>query len=560
MKISRELRNRIVITIALLILVQIISHIPIPVLNLRFIPLSLYETSNFSIYFKFDLFSISALGLLPYLAASILVMTIFYLLRFKKALDEYKYQLHRYTMIITAILIIVQSSILIRYYQNIDALSHGFVSLQDSGILFHLSVFISLLGGTIILIWIAHLITEYGIGNGVVLVIGLTLFTRWIPAFFEVLLQALIESRLRYSIYVDFSYLAVLIFIIIVFLLSNWTFEIKQHNAQQSNQSFLLKFPLLLIGVFPLFLLQNIMFFLGQFGINLFKLSIVSLVIQAIMIISLSFLFVLINYQPDRLQQLNSRFFPKAGIIDRLAFDKLLIRIFFVYAILTLSIWVISLILQAWLKDAVLLHNFIIVSISIYLLIIVAIILDVYSQIKTHREMYSIYSLPEKENDLEASFCEECNKRVKSDAERCHACGANFIAELNCSLHNEMTAGYCCVVCSKPICDECAIYIKGRYYCTDHQSVEVREGWAKIYAATTFVEANFIEEFLKGNGITSKIFSNVMGSNYGAIKLWQLTPVIPFMAARWLGGGEIKVFVPAEDFKRSSKLLEEHVE
>jgi RNA polymerase subunit RPABC4/transcription elongation factor Spt4 len=190
------------------------------------------------------------------------------------------------------------------------------------------------------------------------------------------------------------------------------------------------------------------------------------------------------------------------------------------------------------------------------LFVLIAIIIDVYYQINAHREMQILYSAPGEET--EPLFCEECNKKVTSDDEYCRTCGANFIGEVKCSHHPERAADYRCVVCSKPLCNECSTLIMGSHRCANHQSVEFREGWTKVHAATTFVEAQLLEEFFKENNVNSKCLSNVMGSNYGVIKLWQLTPVIPFMVARWLGGGEIKIFVPATDYNRSVKLLNEH--
>ena len=111
-------------------------------------------------------FSVNALGITPYLAASMLVMTIFYLFRFKKGLDEQKYPLHLYTILLTIIWIIFQSSGLIQYYENIYFSMHGVNLIGISGFIFKIGIVMSLIGATLILVWIAHLITNYGIGNG----------------------------------------------------------------------------------------------------------------------------------------------------------------------------------------------------------------------------------------------------------------------------------------------------------------------------------------------------------------------------------------------------------
>ncbi len=553
---SNELRNRIIITIELLILVQIISFIPIPGVNVKWIYTQFDEQFSLFLIQKLRQFSITALGILPYLAASMLVMTVFYLLRFKRGLDEHKYRLHLYTIILTIIWIIVQSRGLIRYSEYINTTSVDTDLFGISGFIFKIGVVISLLGGTLILVWIAHLITNFGIGNGLILIIGLGLLNRWLPAFLNLLKNVQQIFNQKFSLFFILVDLIILIVIIVSLLLANWDYELKLSNGQQSNRSFLTKFPLLLIGVFPIFFLPNFKLIFGSLIMNWRHFSPISLIINAIIIVFLTLILILVVYQPKRLQQLKSRFFPESASDNTSAFDKKLIRIFILYILLMLLVWGVSLILQIWFKDSFKLNDYVFLSRLVYLFIIIAIIIDVYYQIKTHHEMYKFYTVSE--NDGEPLFCEECNEQVASDDKYCRYCGANFVEGAKCVYHPEKPAEYQCVVCSKPLCTECSISIKKSHRCADHEFVEIREGWSKIQIAATFVEAQFIQEILKNNDITSMIFSNVMGSNYGAIKLWQLTPVIPFMVARWLGGGEIKIFVPAEDYQRSLNLLKKY--
>ena len=170
------------------------------------------------------------------------------------------------------------------------------------------------------------------------------------------------------------------------------------------------------------------------------------------------------------------------------------------------------------------------------------------------------FALAKSDSDNDTYFCENCSGTVLQSDKFCRNCCTAFVEEVKCSNHSEKVAEYFCVVCAKPLCQDCAVYVDKRYRCADHQQVEIREGWAKTYAPTTYVEAQFIEQLLTKHQVPSKMLSNTMGSNYGAIRLWQLSPVIPFMVARWLGGGEIKIFIPANKYDQAAKLLAEFSE
>lgn len=558
---SKDLRNRILITITLLVLVQIISYIPIPLINIKYVFQSFNsEESPLTFLATLKRFSVSALGILPYLSASMLVMTILYLFRFRKGINENKYPLHLCTIVLTIIIIIVQSIGLARFYQCFPVSSEGGVLVKTGGIFFTLGVIVSLSGGTLIIVWIAHIISVRGIGNGLIMIIGLNLLNHCVPSILNLLKNAQLDVAEKFFPLLLVAALLIFIFVNILLLLSTWTYELKLSTGQQANRQFLLKFPLLLIGIFPIFFVPNFNYIFRLFNIEWFGLPPVTIAIDFIFIVLFAFIWTLIVYQPKRLQQMKARFSPDSLFDNEenaFAFDKKLIRIFVMYSISMLFICGMALILEAWLKARVNIDDFQLVAVLLDLLVLIVIIIDVYYQIRTHREMHKFHTASK--NHSEPLFCEECNEKVTSDDKYCRYCGANFAEGISCVHHPEKPAEYQCVVCLKPLCCECSISIKNSHRCTDHEFVEIREGWSKIQLATTFVEAQFIQEFLKKNDMTSMILSNVMGSNYGAIKLWQLTPVIPFMVARWLGGGEIKIFVPAEDFQHSWKLLEAHL-
>lgn len=560
---SKDLRNRILITVALLALVQIISYIPIPLFNIKYLFGFVNERKlNFSFFQTLTLkqFSVTALGISPYLSASILVMTIFYLFRFRKGVTENTYKLHLCTAIVTIIILIVQGMGLAYFYQSFPLSHDGEVLVKTSGILFAVGFIASLSGGTLLVVWIAHIISTRGIGNGLIMIIGFDLVGSWLPSSLKLLKNSYYYSAEKLLPFFIIVALLLIIVAIIELLLSNWSYEIKLLKGHQPNRPFSLKFPLLLVGIFPMLFVSDINFTFGIIKMQRFGLPLLMIIIDIIFILAIAFIYTLVLYQPKHLKQIKSRLFPDSNSNNGekvLAFDQKLLRIFAIYSISMLLIWGIASILEAWLTTRLKTIDFHPFVLIMNLMVLIAIIIDVYYQIKAQREMQTFYSAADEE--IEPLSCEECNEKVTSNDEYCRACGANFVAEAKCSHHSERAANYRCVACSKPLCEECSILIMGSHRCADHQSVEVREGWAKVHVAATYVETQFIEQFFSDNNIASKCLSNVMGSNYGTIKLWQLTPIIPFMVARWLGGGEIKIFVPAKDFQRALILLSGHL-
>ena len=189
--------------------------------------------------------------------------------------------------------------------------------------------------------------------------------------------------------------------------------------------------------------------------------------------------------------------------------------------------------------------------------IVTAIVIDLSYQIKFHRQV-NFYQI-DRTNQSEL-FCDNCTKPVREDDEYRINCGAAFSEKKKCINHSNRSAKYNCIVCGVPLCGECSVTSNGSALCEKHSFIELREGWGKVHIATTFIEAQLVEQALENKGVEGKIFSNVMGSQVGAPTLWQIIPIIPFMVARWLGGGEIKVFVPARNFEKSEKIISKQID
>lgn len=168
-----ELRNKIFVTIFLLVIIRIISHIPVGGIDLAALK-GLFGSNQLlgllDIFSGGTLanFSIISLGLNPYINASIIMqlLTMIFpkLEELSKEGEMGKQLINQYTKYITVPLALVQAIGM-------------FVLLRNQGLLTNTSplamvaIVIGMVAGTMLMMWIGELVTEYGIGNGISLLI-----------------------------------------------------------------------------------------------------------------------------------------------------------------------------------------------------------------------------------------------------------------------------------------------------------------------------------------------------------------------------------------------------
>jgi preprotein translocase subunit SecY len=160
-------------------------HIPVPGVD-REAMRKLLETSGAGILNLFDTFSggafrrftIFALGITPYINASIIMQLLTVAVPQLEALakegESGRKQIAKYTRYLTAILAVVQAIGLIAM------LTHTTVGSQifTGGMLTRIQVIVSLTAGTTFLMWMGELITERGVGQGVSLIIFASIMAR----------------------------------------------------------------------------------------------------------------------------------------------------------------------------------------------------------------------------------------------------------------------------------------------------------------------------------------------------------------------------------------------
>ena len=176
-----ELKKRIFFTLGLLIVYRVGVHVPVPGIDGVALA-SFFKSAEDTIFGIFNMFSggaferlsVFALGIMPYISASIilqlLTVVIPHLEQLKKEGEQGRKKITQYTRYGTVVLSIIQGFGIAVGFENMQAPSGAAVGLFP-GWAFRLLTVITLTAGTAFIMWLGEQITERGIGNGISLII-----------------------------------------------------------------------------------------------------------------------------------------------------------------------------------------------------------------------------------------------------------------------------------------------------------------------------------------------------------------------------------------------------
>ncbi|MBI2600054.1 preprotein translocase subunit SecY [Candidatus Daviesbacteria bacterium] len=213
----KELRNKIFITLIIVIIFRIVAHIPVSGVDLAALQ-NLFSSSQLlgllDIFSGGTLanFSIISLGLNPYINASIIMQLLTMIIPSLEALSkegEYGRQMiNQYTRYLSMPLSLVQAIGM-------------FILLRNQGILSQTSplqiaaIIVGMTAGAMFLMWLGELITEYGIGNGISLLIFAGIVAR-VPVVFTQTASIFDQTQVLNILF--FLTLAVLVVAAVVFI------------------------------------------------------------------------------------------------------------------------------------------------------------------------------------------------------------------------------------------------------------------------------------------------------------------------------------------------------
>ncbi len=168
-----DLRGRILFTIGILIAFRFIAHIPLPGVNLTALQNLFNNTPLLGMLDMFSggalrRFSVAAMGVYPYITASIIITILQPVIPQLQALSM-EGEAGRNKINIITHWLTVPLAALEAYGQLTYLRSQGVIG--DTAVLAMATMIISMIAGTVLLIWLGELITEHGIGNGISIII-----------------------------------------------------------------------------------------------------------------------------------------------------------------------------------------------------------------------------------------------------------------------------------------------------------------------------------------------------------------------------------------------------
>jgi len=200
-----DLRKRVFFTLGILVIVRIGVHIPTPGVDITALKTYFSQHAG-GLLNLFDMFtggafkqaSVLALGIMPYISASIilqlLTVVIPFLEKLSKEGDYGRKKINQYTRYLTVLICIIQSVAVSAFLKSWNVSGQGNTPLwvvpnRDHLTAFTLMTVLTVTTGTILLMWFGERITERGIGNGISLLIFAGIVARFPVAVMELVLK-----------------------------------------------------------------------------------------------------------------------------------------------------------------------------------------------------------------------------------------------------------------------------------------------------------------------------------------------------------------------------------
>ena len=428
----KELRNRIFFTMGIIVLCRVAANIPCPGV----------DTHNLSLYFTkigqdtpagmfmgmFDLFTggalqqfaVGALGIMPYISASIIMQLLVPVLpsleKLKREGEPGYAKINQYTRYLTILICIVQGAMASVAMTNPERLGlpsplAGHPLVRNAGPGFILMSLIILTCGTMILMWLGERITEKGIGNGVSLIITIGIIDRLpkaIVSLYEMFMGGMTAGGTKFR--TVHLLLLLIIFAVVTALTIILTQGVRKVPIQMARKtigsktmggSTFLPLKVNFPGVMPIIFAGAILIFppmLFQFmpwdtvrgWARIFAHDSYSyMVIYGLLILAFSYFWVANMFNPV---QISDNLKKESGYIPGIRpgkptadfLDSTMTRVTFAGAVFLLGLSIFPMLLTKWLKIPYAVASF---FGGTSLLIIVGVVIDTLSQMESHLVM-----------------------------------------------------------------------------------------------------------------------------------------------------------------------------
>lgn len=180
-----DLRIRILNTIGFLVIFRLGSYIVLPGVNSEKLTGNsggIFDLLNTFLGGSFTRASIFALGIMPYISASIVVqlltVAVPHFTKLQKEGESGRKKLNQFTRVLTILITAAQSYGYLRATINVDA-------VYNPGLFFTVSSMIIIVAGTMFCMWLGERITDKGIGNGISMLIMIGIVSRFPAAIYQ---------------------------------------------------------------------------------------------------------------------------------------------------------------------------------------------------------------------------------------------------------------------------------------------------------------------------------------------------------------------------------------
>lgn len=272
-----ELRQRIIYTLSLLVIVRIGAHVTLPGVDASLLAASTQNQTTDNLFGLYDMFvggafsnaAIFALGIMPYISASIIIQlmgaVVPYFQKLQQEGEDGRKKITQLTRYGTILISGLQAwGVTIRLL-NINVQGTPIIPVGVQGMMWIVSTILILTAGTVFMMWLGEQITDKGIGNGISLIIFIGIINRFPFAMLDE--YRLIAAGTR-SLVIEIVILVFMVFIIAgVILVTQGTRRIPVQYAKRvvgrkvyGGVTQYIPLRVNTAGVMPIIFAQSIMF------------------------------------------------------------------------------------------------------------------------------------------------------------------------------------------------------------------------------------------------------------------------------------------------------------
>jgi len=414
-----ELKRRLLFVLIGIIVFRIGSYIPVPGLNPEAVA-HLFQQNENGLLGMFNMFSggalsrmtIFALGIMPYISASIIVQMYSTvspkLIQVKKEGEAGRRKINQYTRYLTLGLSFVQAFFITKWLVSSQ-------TAINPNLTFYIAAIITLVTGTMFIMWLGEQMTERGVGNGISLIIFSGIVARFPSAIGEVMNQVRQGQMQVITLILLVVVVTAVTLVVVYFERAQRRITINYAKRQQGNKLYAaqtshLPLKINMAGVIPPIFAQSIILFPGAiakfiggahgFGwLNSFSLAMsfgqpAYMIVFAVAVIFFSFFYTALTFNPketaDNLKQ-QGAFIPGIRPGEQTAnyIDTIMTRLTLVGSIyLALVALLPQFLIMAW-------------NVPFYfggtsLLIVVVVLMDFMAQVQAHLMSHQYESLMKK--------------------------------------------------------------------------------------------------------------------------------------------------------------------